>query len=98
MLLEEFDVDKYERTIKAEGKEEGREEILELTRKLIEQNRMDDLKRLAEDSAYREQLFREFGLQKINFFIIMLKKYIKNEENIVLCIIRTSSKYILIGE
>lgn len=58
MLLEEFDVDKYERTIKAEGreegKEEGREEILELTRKLIEQNRMDDLKRLAEDSAYRE--------------------------------------------
>lgn len=54
MLLEEFDVDKYERTIKAEGREEGREEILELTRKLIEQNRMDDLKRLAEDSAYRE--------------------------------------------
>ncbi|MDE7340074.1 MAG: hypothetical protein K2N80_05855 [Lachnospiraceae bacterium] len=74
MLLEEFDVDKYERTIKAEGREEGRkegreegrkegrEEILELTRKLIEQNRMDDLKRLAEDSTYREQLFREFGL------------------------------------
>lgn len=62
MLLEEFDVDKYERTIKAEGREEGREEILELTRKLIEQNRMDDLKRLAEDSAYREKLFREFGL------------------------------------
>lgn len=62
MLLEEFDVDKYERTIKAEGREEGREEILELTRKLMEQNRMDDLKRLAEDSAYREKLFREFGL------------------------------------
>lgn len=58
MLLEEFDVDKYERTIKAEG----REEILELTRKLLEQNRLDDLKRLAGDSAYREQLFREFGL------------------------------------
>ncbi len=62
MLLEEFDVDKFERTIKAEGREEGREEILELTRKLMEQNRMDDLKRLAEDSAYREKLFREFGL------------------------------------
>ena len=70
MLLEEFDVDKYERTIKAEGREEGREEGIEigaerafaLTRKLVEQNRIGDLKRLAEDSAYREQLFREFGL------------------------------------
>ena len=70
MLLEEFDVDKYERTIKAEGREEGREEgidegreqILALTRKLLEQNRLDDLKRLAGDSAYREQLFREFDL------------------------------------
>lgn len=62
MLLEEFDVDKYERTIKAEGREEGREQILALTRKLLEQNRLDDLKRLAGDSAYREQLFREFDL------------------------------------
>ena len=66
MLLEEFDVDKYERTIKAEGREEGieigREEVLELTRKLLEQNRLNDLKRLSKDSAYREQLFREIGL------------------------------------
>lgn len=65
MLLEEFDVDKYERTIKAEGREEGigegREQILALTRKLLEQNRLDDLKRLAEDSEYSKQLIREFG-------------------------------------
>lgn len=61
MLLEEFDVDKYERTIKAEGREEGREQILALTRKLLEQNRLDDLKRLAEDSEYWKQLIREFG-------------------------------------
>lgn len=58
MLLEEFDVDKYERTIR----EEGREEILELAGRLLEQNRMDDLKRMAKDVEYRERLFREFGL------------------------------------
>ncbi len=62
MLLEEFDVDKYERTIREEGKEEGREEILELAGRLLEQNRMDDLKRMAKDAEYRERLFREFGL------------------------------------
>lgn len=74
MLLEEFDVDKYERTLKAEGmeegieigREEGRQEGTErmvlLTGKLLEQNRIDDLKRMAEDSEYRNQLFREFGL------------------------------------
>ncbi|MDE5931203.1 MAG: Rpn family recombination-promoting nuclease/putative transposase, partial [Lachnospiraceae bacterium] len=48
MLLEEFDVDKYERTLKAEGREEGieigAERAFALTRKLVEQNRMDDLK------------------------------------------------------
>ncbi len=58
MLLEEFDVDKYERTIR----EEGREEILELAGRLLEQNRLDDLKRMAKDAEYRERLFREFGL------------------------------------
>lgn len=74
MLLEEFDADKYERTLKAEGmeegieigREEGRKEGTERTAllagKLLEQNRIDDLKRMTKDSEYREQLFREFGL------------------------------------
>lgn len=58
MLLEEFDADKYERTIRKEGLEEG----IKLAALLAEQNRIDDLKRLAEDAEHREKLFREFGL------------------------------------
>lgn len=66
MLLEEFDVDKYERTIRMEGREEGIEQGIEqfsgLTTVLLEQNRMQDLKRALKDKKYRERLFREFGL------------------------------------
>lgn len=66
MLLEEFDVDKYERTIRKEGIEQGLELGVErsnrLARILIEQNRVEDLKRAAFDSAYQKELFREFHL------------------------------------
>lgn len=74
MLLEEFDVDKYERTIRKEGMEEGIEHGLEqgmelgversnhLARILIEQNRVEDLKRAAFDPAYQKELFQEFHL------------------------------------
>lgn len=66
MLLEEFDVDKYERSIKAEGiaigLQQGTERANKLTSLLIEQNRIADLTRSAKDSAYQEKLFREFDL------------------------------------
>ena len=74
MLLEEFDVDKYERTIRQEGMEEGMKQGIEqgqalgversnhLARILIEQNRVEDLKRAAFDPAYQKELFREFHL------------------------------------
>ena len=62
MLLEEFDVDKYERTIRKEGMEEGVERSNHLARILIEQNRVEDLKRVAFDPAYQKELFREFHL------------------------------------
>ena len=70
MLLEEFDVDKYERSIRAEGKEEGieigiqrgMERTNKLTCILIEQKRMEDLKRSVQDVEYQEKLFREFDL------------------------------------
>lgn len=70
MLLEEFDVDKYERTLKMEGIEEGRKQGVEegidqmagLTEKLLEQNRLEDLRRMTTDAGYREQLLREFEL------------------------------------
>ena len=86
MLLEEFDVKKYERSLREEGREEGRkegreegrEEGIEVGRKegqeeesaryskliciLLEQHREDDLRRVAEETAYRKQLYEEFRL------------------------------------
>ena len=62
MLLEEFDVKKYERTIREEGREEGRELINKLISILVEQDRIEDLKRTAKDPGYQEQLIKELGL------------------------------------
>lgn len=78
MLLEEFDVDKYERTIRMEGLEEGRERGIEegkkqgieigversnrLIRILMEQNRMAEIECAVWDPEYQEELFREFNL------------------------------------
>ncbi len=78
MLLEEFDVDKYERSLKNEGIEigiqrgteigirqgiqRGAERINKLNCFLLEQNRITDLKRATQDAEYQEQLFREFDL------------------------------------
>ena len=59
MLLEEFDVKKYERTIREEGREEGRALINKLNSILVEQDRIEDLKRSAKEPAYQEQLIKE---------------------------------------
>ncbi len=70
----EFDVDKYERSLKNEGIEigiqqgvqqgiqQGTERINKLNCLLLEQNRIADLKRAIQDAEYQEQLFREFNL------------------------------------
>lgn len=62
MLLEEFDVDKYERTIRMEGIEQGIDRVNRLNHILLEQGRAEDLKRSLEDSEYQKKLFRELGL------------------------------------
>ena len=66
MLLEEFDADKYERTIRMEGVELGIQQGIErtnrLTKLLLAQNRTDDLKRSLEDPEYQAALFQEFDL------------------------------------
>lgn len=70
MILEEFDREKYERTIREdgfeEGREEGRVEGIERTNRLnqilFEQGRIEDLKRSACDSKYQETLFKEFDI------------------------------------
>ncbi len=66
MLLEEFDVDKYERTIRMEGVEQGIEQGIQranrLTQLLLEQNRIGDLSRSLQDEEYQKALFEEFHL------------------------------------
>ena len=66
MILEEFDKDKYERTLRAEGREEGREEgeerVNRLIRALLEENRVEDLERSTSDRNYREMLYKEFHI------------------------------------
>ena len=70
MLLEEFDVDKFVRTIRQEGiqiglrqgMQQGTDRVNRLTRLLLEQERLDDLQRSLEDVEYQRELFREFGL------------------------------------
>lgn len=70
MLLEEFDVDKYERTIRMEGVElgiqqgiqQGIERTNRLTKLLLAQNRTEDLRRSLEDPKYQAALFHEFDL------------------------------------
>lgn len=58
MLLEEFDAEKYERTIRSEEIER----MSKLTRILLEQNRTEDLLRATEDQKFLCQLFQEFDL------------------------------------
>lgn len=70
MLLEEFDVDKYERTLRMEGAEFGRQQGRQeginranrLASILLEEDRPEDLKRSLKDPAYQEKLFQEFRL------------------------------------
>ena len=68
MILEEFDREKYEHTIREDGREEGREigqeRVNRLNQILIEQNRIEDLKRSTCDSEYQKTLFKEFDIDK----------------------------------
>jgi len=58
MLLEEFDAEKYERTIR----EEGREEAFDIINQLLNQGRIEEAGRAAKDKDYREKLYQEFDL------------------------------------
>lgn len=66
MLLEEFDVKKYERTLKQEGLEEGlekgQERINTLYKYLKSDNRIDDLMRAIDDANYQDTLLKEYHL------------------------------------
>lgn len=70
MILEEFDQDKYERTIREDGIEigekrgilMGEERANRLAKALIKQNRIEDWERSTSDPEYREALYREFQI------------------------------------
>ncbi|MCM1048052.1 MAG: hypothetical protein NC433_06480 [Clostridiales bacterium] len=62
MLLEKFDIKKYENSLREEGIEQGIDRANQLTLILLEQNRTDDLQSALRNPEYQEQLFREFKL------------------------------------
>lgn len=78
MLLEEFDAEKYERTIRVEsweegrkeGREEGKEEgeikVNRLGILLTEAGRSNDFLKSLSDRELQKRLFIEFGLEKEN--------------------------------
>ena len=46
-----------------EGLEKGESKMAQLIRCLINDGRMDDLNRAADDKAFREELYREYSIQ-----------------------------------
>lgn len=67
MLLEEFDVKKYERSLREEGRIEGREEgeaqLAELLNHLLTDARLEDVRLAVNNKEVREKLYREYGIQ-----------------------------------
>lgn len=45
------------------GREEGQEQLTELMNRLIEADRLDDLKKVVKDKKFKEQLLKEFGIE-----------------------------------
>ena len=67
MLLEEFDAEKYERTIRSEGREEGKVEVNRLGLLLTEAGRSDEFLKSLSDRELQKKLFVEFGLEKDDY-------------------------------
>ena len=55
-------LDKVENRGIEKGKLEGKKQMALLVKKLLDQSRIDDVKRVSEDEAYRDQLIKEFGI------------------------------------
>ena len=79
MLLEEFDVNKYERSLREEGRaeglvtgrkegltvgrEEGETRLATLLNCLFSDNRMEDARLVLTDKNLRNKLYREYGIK-----------------------------------
>ena len=55
-------LDKVENKGKAEGKIEGKNQMALLVKKLLDQSRIEDVKRASENEAYRDKLMKELGI------------------------------------
>lgn len=63
MLLEEFDKEKYERTIREEGMKKGEVKVNRLGIFLTEAGRSNDFLKSLSDRELQKKLFVEFGLE-----------------------------------
>ena len=67
MILTTYDKDLYEKTLKEDAREEGREEIIaelnQLTKYLLKAKRYSDLERVAKDIEYQKKLLKELGIE-----------------------------------
>lgn len=68
MILTTYDKDLYEKTLKEDAREEGREEIRaelnQLTICLLNTKRYNDLEHAAKDIEYQKKLLKEFGIEQ----------------------------------
>ncbi len=66
MILTVYNEKLHNRTLREEGLREGRgkerRKINDLNNRLLEDDRMDDLKRSLKDNAFQEALLKEYGL------------------------------------
>lgn len=70
MILTTYDKDLYEKTLKEDAREEGREEIRAelnefklLNKCLLKAKRYNDLERATEDIEYQKKLLKELGIE-----------------------------------
>lgn len=64
MCITEYDEVSFVNGIKEEGREEEREELNALNARLLEDNRLEDLKRSVTDREYQKKLFEEYFPKK----------------------------------
>ena len=63
-IRDQYARDEYVRTEgKKQGMAQGIEQVNRLNLRLIEDNRLEDLKRAAKDKAYLEKLLKEYGIR-----------------------------------
>ncbi len=69
MLLEEFDAEKYERSLKEEGREKGRKEgeaqLAELLNHLFADGRVEDARLAVSSDKAREKFYKEYGVKSL---------------------------------